>query len=170
VILRTLKKHGMVLVDNGSPFYLSGAPDPGWDNSDLNALGTIPGSAFEAVDVSSLKISNSSYAVSGAPPPPTAPVNTAWPALSGIARHTQTLTTSNGSWAGTAPTTFTYAWSRCDVNGSNCTVIATASGQSYVLAAADAASGCPRSSPPRTPAARPRSAAQERSRRRFRLT
>jgi hypothetical protein len=74
VILRALKKHGMVLADNGSPFFMSGVPDAGWNNSDLNALRSVPGSAFEAVDVSSLKVSNTSYAVSGAsPPPPPAP-------------------------------------------------------------------------------------------------
>jgi hypothetical protein len=70
VILRALKKHGMIVADNGSPFFMSGAPDPGWNNSDLNLLKSIPGSAFEAVDVSALKVSNTSYAVAGAPSPP----------------------------------------------------------------------------------------------------
>jgi hypothetical protein len=73
VILRALKKHGMVLTDNGSPFFMSGVPDPGWSNSDLNALRSIPGSAFEAVDVSSLKVSSTSYAVASAPSPPPPP-------------------------------------------------------------------------------------------------
>ncbi len=73
VILRALKKHGMVLADNGSPFFMSGVPDPGWNNSDLNALRGVPGSAFEAVDVSSLKVSNTSYAVTGTAPPPPPP-------------------------------------------------------------------------------------------------
>ena len=76
VILRALKKHGMVLADNGSPLFMSGVPDAGWNNSDLNALKSIPGSAFEAVDVSSLKVSNTTYAVSGtssSPPPPPPP-------------------------------------------------------------------------------------------------
>ncbi len=139
VILRALKKHGMVLADNGSPFYMSGAPDSGWNNSDLNALKSIPGSAFEAVDVSSLKVSNTSYATAQAPPP-SAPVNTAWPALSGTARDGQTLTSSSGTWTGTAPITYAYAWRRCDANGGNCTTIANASGQSYVLGAADVGS------------------------------
>jgi len=79
VILRALKKHGMVLADNGSPLFMSGAPDPRWNNDDLNALKSIPGSAFEAVDVSSLKVSSTSYAVAGAsapPPPPPPPVTT----------------------------------------------------------------------------------------------
>jgi hypothetical protein len=79
VILRALKKHGMVLADNGSSWFLSGAPDPAWNNSDLNLLRNVPGSAFEAVDVSSLQVSSTSYAVAGAAPPqppqppPTAP-------------------------------------------------------------------------------------------------
>src|SRR6185436_12699468 len=47
VILRALKKHGMVLADNGSSLFMSGAPDPGWNNSDLNLLRNVPGSAFE---------------------------------------------------------------------------------------------------------------------------
>lgn len=56
IILKALKKYGMLLADNGSAWYLSGAPDSRWDNSDLHVLGNIPGSAFEAVDESSLMI------------------------------------------------------------------------------------------------------------------
>ena len=79
MILRALKKHGMVLADNGSPWFMSGVPDPAWNNSDLHALRNVPGSAFEAVDVSSLKVSNTSYAVRSAatppfPPPPPSPL------------------------------------------------------------------------------------------------
>jgi hypothetical protein len=65
VILRALKKHGMVLADNGSSWFMSGAPDPGWNDDDLNRLRNIPGSMFEAVDVSSLPRSSTSYAVNG---------------------------------------------------------------------------------------------------------
>ena len=65
VILRALKKHGMVLADNGSPWFLSGAPDAGWVDSDLSLLRNVPGSAFEAVDVSSLMVAASSYSVNG---------------------------------------------------------------------------------------------------------
>jgi hypothetical protein len=60
VILRALKKYGMILADNGSAWYLSGAPDPGWNNDDLHNLGLIHGSDFEAVDVSSLMINSDS--------------------------------------------------------------------------------------------------------------
>jgi hypothetical protein len=56
VILRALKKYGMMIADNGSAWYLSGAPDSRWNNSNLSKLGNLPGSAFEAVDVSSLMV------------------------------------------------------------------------------------------------------------------
>jgi hypothetical protein len=56
VILRAMKEYGLVLADNGSPWYVSGAPDPRWDNDVLHELHQIPGSAFEAVDVSSLMV------------------------------------------------------------------------------------------------------------------
>jgi hypothetical protein len=54
VILQALKTYGMILADNGSPWYISGAPDERWDNDVLHELHQVPGSAFEAVDVSSL--------------------------------------------------------------------------------------------------------------------
>jgi hypothetical protein len=54
VVLRALKRYGMILADNGSPWFISGAPDRRWDNDDLHALGRVPGSAFEVVDTSRL--------------------------------------------------------------------------------------------------------------------
>jgi hypothetical protein len=54
IVLRALKRYGMILADNGSSWYLSGAPNPGWDNDDLHALQRVPGSAFEVVDSSRL--------------------------------------------------------------------------------------------------------------------
>ncbi len=56
VILRALKKYGLILADNGSPWYISGVPDEQWDNDLLHELHAIDGSAFEAVDVSSLML------------------------------------------------------------------------------------------------------------------
>jgi hypothetical protein len=50
VILQTLKKYGMLVADNGSNWYISGASDTGWDDNDLNQLKTVPGSAFDVVD------------------------------------------------------------------------------------------------------------------------
>jgi hypothetical protein len=49
VILRTLKKYGMFVADNGPGWFLSGAPDPRWSNDDLGMLKTIKGSNFEVV-------------------------------------------------------------------------------------------------------------------------
>ncbi|MGE5256322.1 MAG: hypothetical protein ACM3KE_06605 [Hyphomicrobiales bacterium] len=58
VILRALKTYGMILADNGSAWYISGAPDPRWDNDTLvGELGRVKGSDFEAVDVSALMVS-----------------------------------------------------------------------------------------------------------------
>lgn len=56
VILRALQKYGMMLADNGSPWYLSGAPDDRWDNDVLRELRGVKGADFEAVDVSSLQL------------------------------------------------------------------------------------------------------------------
>jgi hypothetical protein len=56
VILRALQKYGMILADNGSAWYLSGAPDERWDNDVLHELDVVAGSDFEAVDVSSLMV------------------------------------------------------------------------------------------------------------------
>jgi hypothetical protein len=53
-IVVALQKHGMILADNGSPWYLSGGPDPRWNNTVLRELLTLRGTDFEAVDTSSL--------------------------------------------------------------------------------------------------------------------
>ena len=54
VVLRALQRYGMILADNGSPWYVSGAPDPHWSNDDLHSLGRLTGADFEVVDTSSL--------------------------------------------------------------------------------------------------------------------
>jgi hypothetical protein len=48
-VLETLKRYGMILADNGSNWYISGAPDPRWSNDDLHSLGQVHGSDFEVV-------------------------------------------------------------------------------------------------------------------------
>ena len=62
VILVALKRYGMILADNGSPWFLSGAPHDGWDNDDLAQLRTLTGSDFEAVDAASLMVEPDSAA------------------------------------------------------------------------------------------------------------
>jgi hypothetical protein len=54
IVLLALKRYGMILADNGAPWFVSGAPHPGWNNDDLHSLHGVPGSAFEVVDTSSL--------------------------------------------------------------------------------------------------------------------
>ncbi len=54
VILQAMKTYGIVLADNGSPWYVSGAPNAGWDNNVLHELDVVTGSDFEAVDTSEL--------------------------------------------------------------------------------------------------------------------
>ncbi|HJU37166.1 MAG TPA: hypothetical protein VJ716_07105 [Gaiellaceae bacterium] len=54
VVLRALQRYGMILADNGSPWYVSGAPNRHWSNGALHSLGRLTGADFEVVDTSSL--------------------------------------------------------------------------------------------------------------------
>jgi hypothetical protein len=51
VVLAALKRYGMILADNGSPWYISGAPDDRWDNDQLATLSRIKGSDLEVVQM-----------------------------------------------------------------------------------------------------------------------
>ena len=55
IVLQALKEYGMIVSDNGSNWYLSGAPSPKWSNEQLHTLHRVPGSAFEVVDGTKLK-------------------------------------------------------------------------------------------------------------------
>ena len=67
-----------------------------------------------------------------------APVNTVKPALSGIARDGQAISTTDGTWTGTPPLTFTYQWLRCDPLTWLCTTVSGATSSTYTLTPADA--------------------------------
>jgi len=54
VILNALKKYGMIMADNGSNMFLSGAPDDRWDNTGLHALGQVQASDFEVIQMTPL--------------------------------------------------------------------------------------------------------------------
>ena len=88
VILRALKKYGMILADNGSNWYISGVPDSRWNDDTLvGELRLVKGSDFEAVDESSLMVDPDSGQVSSSPPdsdtlPPSTPTNLAGAAVS----------------------------------------------------------------------------------------
>ena len=56
IILTAMQRYGLMLADNGSAWYISGAPDERWNNDDLHVLNSIAGSNFEAVDVSPLMV------------------------------------------------------------------------------------------------------------------
>ncbi len=49
VILKAMQQYGLILADNGSAIYISGAPDPRWNNSDLHNLGSLTATDFEVV-------------------------------------------------------------------------------------------------------------------------
>jgi hypothetical protein len=53
VILRAMKRYGLILADNGSNWFFQGTQDERWRNRLLDQLKTVPASAFEAVDASS---------------------------------------------------------------------------------------------------------------------
>jgi hypothetical protein len=67
-----------------------------------------------------------------------APNNTAPPVVTGTTTVGSTLTTTNGTFTGTTPLTYTYAWSRCDATGGSCATISGATDSTYVLKSVDA--------------------------------
>jgi hypothetical protein len=62
-VLQAFKRYGLVLADKGSPWFFQGAADRRWPEELIEELKQIPGSAFEAVDTSSLMISPDSMQV-----------------------------------------------------------------------------------------------------------
>jgi hypothetical protein len=66
VILAALKKYGMIMADNGSSMYISGAPNDNWNNSDLHNLGNVTASDFEVVQMT--PIYTASNVPQGSPP------------------------------------------------------------------------------------------------------
>ncbi len=54
-VLQALKTYGMIVADNGSSWFISGAPSPHWSNDELHTLGRVKGSDFEVVDTSTLR-------------------------------------------------------------------------------------------------------------------
>lgn len=106
VILTALKRYGMMVADNGSNWFISGAPDNRWNNDDLARLANIPGSDFEVVDVSGLAV-NANSGEAKAPPSgtatPTAQASATTSPASGSpaetpnARHTGSANSSQGS-------------------------------------------------------------------------
>jgi len=112
VILRAMKKYGIILADNGSAWYISGRPDARWNNSNLATLGQVLGTNFEAVDATVLQIDPSSGAarqsgVSVTVAPAAATVR--------VGHGRQFSATVNGATGG-------VTWSVNDVNGGDVVV------------------------------------------------
>jgi len=55
IVALAMQRYGLLLADNGSPWYVSGAPDPRWSNDQLHTLDRLTGSDFEVVDASTLR-------------------------------------------------------------------------------------------------------------------
>jgi hypothetical protein len=88
VILKAFKKYGIIMADNGSSMYISGAPDSRWDNDDLHNLGSVTASDFEVIQMS--------------------PVYTAANVPTGAAPHIASFTASSTSV--TSGTQVTLSW------------------------------------------------------------
>ena len=55
IVAQAMKTYGLILADNGSNWYVTGAPSPKWSNTELHALGGLTGADFEVVDTSKLR-------------------------------------------------------------------------------------------------------------------
>ncbi len=88
VILTAMKKYGMIMADNGSSMYISGAPDDRWDNNDLHNLGPVTASNFEVVQI--------------------APLYTSANLPSGAAPHVAQFAASSASVAAGTPVTLSW--------------------------------------------------------------
>jgi IPT/TIG domain-containing protein len=89
VILAALKKYGMIMADNGSSMYISGAPDDRWDNSDLHNLGSVTAADFEVVEMN--------------------PINTAANVPSGASPAIDSFTASSQSVSAGTPVTLSWS-------------------------------------------------------------
>ncbi len=115
VILRTLKQYGMFVADNGTGFYLSGAPDSRWDDDDLHDLQVyVHGYNFEAVDESALMVnadSGEAQQNGNSPPPTRTPTRTGTFAATFTPTRTETRTSTSQASA-----TFTRTPTRTATN------------------------------------------------------
>lgn len=93
VILKAMQQYGLIMADNGSSMYVSGAPDDRWDDDDLHNLGNVTASDFEVVLMDPIYTSSnypeganpsiSSFTASSSSVPSGTPVTLAWSATGG---------------------------------------------------------------------------------------
>lgn len=101
VILKAFKKYGLILADNGLPWFFQGVPDSRWDDNELYTLRQVVGSNLEAVNVSSLMIDPNS---GEARQPAAVSVGLSPSAVSLRAGQSQTFTATVNGAASTAVT------------------------------------------------------------------
>ena len=118
VILTALKNYGMILADNGSNLYLTGAPNDGWNNDDLAGLSKVPASAFEVVSMGTVYTSANV-------PTGTAPVISSFTASSGSTTVTSGTSVSL-TWAATGASYYVVSPQVGPVRGASITVTPTA--------------------------------------------
>jgi hypothetical protein len=127
VILTAMKTYGIILADNGSNWYVSGAPDERWDNDMLHLLDDLTGNDFEAVDTSTLMVDYDSGATGSLPGvaalvSPTGSIGNndptyTWNEVSGATWYYLWV---NGPSGNVIKTWYTSAQANC--NGSTCSV------------------------------------------------
>ena len=115
VILRAMKKYGIILADNGSGWYISGAPDERWNNDNLQRFSALLGSNFEAIDATGLMVDPNSGATK----------QTTNAVTGGVSPSTATVRVGHGksfvaSVTGASSTGVT--WSVNGINGGNTAV------------------------------------------------
>ena len=114
-------------------------PLPTWRVTTSRLLRRLPGAAatVDALGPAVTAFAGSGFAEGSAGQANSAPTNTAPPTISGTAQIGQTLTASIGTWTYQSTPTYTYAWSRCNEVGGNCSTISGATGATYVVQAVD---------------------------------
>jgi hypothetical protein len=55
IVLRALKRYGLIVADNGSSWFITGAPDRRWSDEDLEQIKRVPGAAFEVVQSGAIR-------------------------------------------------------------------------------------------------------------------
>jgi hypothetical protein len=107
VILEAFKTHGLILADNGSNWYFTGAADAGWESRVLSELKALTAGSFEAVDTSSLMVHPDSGQIRGASaapaPAPTSPPSTTAPTTAAPAPTAPPTTEPGGTALPRAP-------------------------------------------------------------------